>query len=175
MLYGTFWYQYKPESTYTTKIPLWSTYFFSKSNYRENTSKYIYLGSLIYILVLLPTSIIFLGFLKIISSIPFNYKNLSEAHFNKITYELSSLLLLIIYLFLTICAGYKFDAWSCFQSRLFFPAFSSIILLFNSGFDWIIKRYNKIQNIILITLICLFILFIGYFGVEIGYIIVKYI
>lgn len=152
MLYGTFWYQHIPESNFT-----------------GNQTIYKYLGSCIYIFALLPTLLFFIGFLKILFSIKslFNNKNLDSPAFNKAVYGLISLFLLLSSLLLVIIAGVKYNTWGCFQSRLLFASFFSIIILFNSGLDYIEKRCAIAKRAVYLWLRCLYSLFIVYFGIEI--------
>ena len=154
LLYGTFWYQY-----------------FRESNFKGNRTKSKYLGSCIYLLALLPTSLFFIGFFRILFSIKYifhyKYKELDEQNFNKIIYEASSLLLLLMNLALVIIAGIKYDVFSCYQARLLFPSFFAIIILFNSGLDFLEKRMQVFKKKAYLLLRCLFLLFILYFCIEI--------
>ncbi len=153
MLYGTFWYQHIPESNFT-----------------GNGTIYRYLGSVIYIFALLPTLLFFIGFFKILFSIKglFNDRDLNNPAFNKSVYELISLFLLLSNLLLVIIAGAKYNTWGCFQSRLLFASFFSVIILFNSGLDYIEKGRAIIKRSVYLWLSCLYFLFIVYFGIEIG-------
>jgi 4-amino-4-deoxy-L-arabinose transferase-like glycosyltransferase len=152
MLYGTFWYQ-----------------FISESNFKGNMTKFRYLGSLIYILALLPTLLFFIGFSRILFSIKsaLSRKKPDEPEFNKITYEAISLLLLFSNSLMTIYLGGKYDIWSLFQSRYLFPSFFSIIILFNSGLDYTGRRWAIAQKVVYPLLSCLYWAFILYFSVEI--------
>jgi len=153
LLYGTFWYQYIPES-----------------NFEGNMTVFKYLGSCIYVLALVPTLIFFIGSFKILFSIKnlFRHKISEELLFNNTIYEAISLFLLLSSLLMIIILGVKQDLWSWFQSRYMFPCFFSVIILFNSGLKYINRKNKMIQNIATYSMVCLFFLFITYFVIEIG-------
>lgn len=175
MLYGTFWYQYIPESIYNTKIPLWSTFFFDTSSFQGNPSKYTYVGSLIYVFALIPTFLFMVGFFRIVLLILNYIKKSSENNFNKIIYSSTCVLLFLANLALIVYAGIKYDVWSCFQSRLLFPSLFVFLLLFDDGLDYILKYFKKAQIWIYGSLTCLTLLFSAYFSLEIGNIVLKYL
>jgi hypothetical protein len=174
MLYGSLWYQYVPDAIHNTSIPLWSTYFFNKTDLKGNGSQFTFLGSLIYALALVPTLLFALGLIKILLAFLYNYKRLGEKHFKKITFQATSFFLFFINLLLVIYAGIKYDVWSCFQSRLFLPSFFAIILFYAEGLDCIMEKGALLRNGILLSSVFLLLLFVGYFSMEIGYIIFKY-
>lgn len=91
---------------------------------------------------------------------------LNKQYMRRIIFEVSSVLLLLMNILLVVIAGLKYDVWSCFQSRLLFPSFFAIILLFNSGLNSIEKRSVFTQKIVYRLLTCLFSLFILYFLIE---------
>ena len=171
MLYGTFWYQYIPESIYNTKIPLWSSYFFDTSSFQGNSTKYTFVGSLIYCFALIPTFLFMVGFFKILF-LPFA-KNPLEKDFIRSTYASTSALLFLANVALIVYAGIKYDVWSCFQSRLVFPSLFAFVLFFDDGLNYLLTRFKKAQNSIYGSLTCLIILFLSYFVVEIGHIVLK--
>ena len=152
MLYGTFWYQY-----------------IQQLNFFGNTTKSEYLGKYIYILAILPTLLFFIGVFRILFSIrsTFICEKLYES-FNASFYESVSLFLLLSNLILVIITGIKYDVWSCFQSRYLFPSFFSIIILFNSGLDYLRGRHAIVQEVVYALLRCLFLLFILYFIIEVA-------
>jgi len=155
LLYGTFWYQYIPES-----------------NFKGNRSPLKYLGSFIYIVAVVPTLIFFVGFLRVIYSGHklLSYRRLSKIYFNKLLYEIILVGLLMMNILMVVSVGVKYDVTSVFQSRSFFPSFGGIIIIFSSGLN-LLKRYKKIKPLIFGSLNCLFILFLVYFITEIGYLI----
>ena len=83
-------------------------------------------------------------------------------------------LLLLANLALIVYAGIKYDVWSCFQSRLLFPSLFAFALFFDDGLTYVLNRFKKAQNWIYGSLICLITLFLAYFVVEIGNIVLKY-
>jgi 4-amino-4-deoxy-L-arabinose transferase-like glycosyltransferase len=154
MLYGSFWYQYIEES-----------------NFKLAKTDYKYLGSWIYILALLPTLLFFIGFLKVLYSSKdvFGHKKTDWLQLNKSTYEAISLFLLLSSLLIIVFLGAKYDVWSAFQSRYLFPCFFAIIILFNSGLGYTRRKCAIAQKIVYSLLNSLYLLFILYFSIEIGY------
>jgi hypothetical protein len=174
MLYGTFWYQYIPESIYNTKIPLWSTYFFDPTSFQGNSSKYTFVGSLIYFFALIPTFFFIVGFFRT-SLLTLNFfKNPPEKDFVRSMYTFTCALSLLANLTLIVYAGIKYDVWSCFQSRLLFPSLFPFVLFFDDGLHYSHNHLNKAKNWIYGSLSCLIALFLLYFVVEIGNIVLKY-
>lgn len=152
MLYGSLWYQYIPES-----------------NFKGNLTKFKYLGSLIYIFALIISLLFIIGFFKIflIGKSIFYFKKLSSYHFNKIIYQISLLLIFLTTLIMIIFIGKKYDVWSCFQSRLLYSSYFSLILFLNQGIKYIQNKESYVKKFVYLSLICLFTCFIIYFGSEI--------
>ncbi|MEI7998075.1 MAG: hypothetical protein WCH62_01035 [Candidatus Omnitrophota bacterium] len=152
LLYGTFWYQYIPESNFTM-----------------NMTGYKYLGSCIYLMALLPTILFTAGFFRILFSFRnvFGYNNSDRLRFNETLYQISSLGLFAVVLSGVFYLGIKYDVWSFFQSRYLFTTFFFIIILFNSGINYLEERWKGAGKIIFPWLNCLYFLFILYFAVEI--------
>jgi hypothetical protein len=152
MLYGSFWYQYLPES-----------------NFKANLTPAGYLGSVIYLFALLPTLLLLIGFLKIVYSL----KKLSiiwaqdKTFHGTVFYEAVSLFLLLSNLFVIIFLAFKYDVYSVFQGRFLFPSFFSFIILLNAGLSYVQENHPAWQKIIYPLLSCLYLLFILYFGIEI--------
>jgi 4-amino-4-deoxy-L-arabinose transferase-like glycosyltransferase len=160
LLYGTFWYQYIFES-----------------NFKANTTVFKNLGSYIYTLALLPTLLFLTGFLRILFSIrsAVSRKEPNALLLNNTTYEVISLFLLLSNSLVIIFIGVRYDIWSAFQSRYLFPSLFSIIILFNSGLDYVRRRYSNAEKVVYPLLNCLYFLFILYFIIEIAHRFVGYI
>ncbi|MBM3233823.1 glycosyltransferase family 39 protein [Candidatus Pacearchaeota archaeon] len=133
MLYGTFWYQYIKDSNFNGKSAIFS-----------------WLGSLIYILAIIPTIIMIIGFFRI------------ARNPSKNIFETLCLLLFLTNLFFIFYAGIKYDDWAFFQSRYLFQSFFSILIFLNSGINFI--KNSKIRKLVYISLCSLFFLFVIYFA-----------
>lgn len=146
MLYGSFWYQYIPES-----------------NLMGNKTGFRYLGSAIYFLALVPTVVLFLGLYAFFARMMavLGGQKLDE----KIIQGLFSLFAFLATLGLVVYIGVRTDVWSCFQARLAFPAFWGIIVLFSSGLEKI-ERRPRLASVVYFMLNFLFILFVLYFVCE---------
>jgi 4-amino-4-deoxy-L-arabinose transferase-like glycosyltransferase len=153
MLYGSFWYQFVPESDFTM-----------------NKTVFKYLGSYIYIFALLPTLLFLIGSLRILFCVKsvVGGKISNGPPFNKATYEVFSLFLLLSSLVVPFYLGARFDVCSAFQGRYLFPSFFSIVVIFNSGLDYLRKRYAIAQKVVYLLLGCLYLLFLLYFAIEIA-------
>jgi hypothetical protein len=121
MMYGTFWYQYLYES-----------------NLMGNKTGFRYLGSLIYLLALVPTLVMFLGAYDAGAKLRAVIRRRKLE--TRTIQELWSVLTVLAAFGLVVYLGIRIDIWSCFQSRLFFPAFWGVIVLFSSGLARIERR-----------------------------------
>jgi 4-amino-4-deoxy-L-arabinose transferase-like glycosyltransferase len=74
---------------------------------------------------------------------------------------------------IVLAAGVKYDAWSCFQSRLLFPSFAAIAFAFAWGLEWSERFGTVVARVIDATSIALYAAFLVYFGIEITFVIVK--
>jgi len=158
MLYGTMWYQYLPVS-----------------NFRGNVTRLKYLGSAIYLLALLPMLLFAVGLFRILFSFPalLHYKALDGRCFNRLAYEAAAIALLFLCFLVVIGGAVKYDIWSFLQSKYFFVAFFSFIVLLNSGLEYVNKKDKRIQGLVYCTLCCLFVLFVVYFLAEILFLFVH--
>jgi 4-amino-4-deoxy-L-arabinose transferase-like glycosyltransferase len=152
MFYGTFWYQYIPES-----------------NFKGNLSWFRMIGSLIYMFAAIPTSTAVIGLFSILVSYKklLHIRQLTQEEFKNIVFQYTSSLLFIMNLSLIVYAGMKYDVWSIFQARLFFPSILGIIVCLNSGI-MLLERFEKLKRCIKYSLLLLVSLFIMYFFVEIA-------
>lgn len=74
---------------------------------------------------------------------------------------------------LVIAAGVKYDAWSCFQSRLLFPSFAAIAFGYAWGIEWIGRKWPASTRFVDVTSIALYAAFLTYFGIEISSVVMK--
>ena len=153
MMYGTFWYQYLYES-----------------NLMGNKTGFRTLGSLIYLLALVPTLLMFLGACDACARLKaaFSGRKLEDRTLQNVF----SVLAFATALSLVISLGIRIDIWSCFQSRLFFPAFWGVVVLFASGLARV-ERRPKIAGVVYPLLNVLFVCFVLYFLIELGIILLT--
>jgi hypothetical protein len=74
---------------------------------------------------------------------------------------------------IVMAAGVKYDAWSCFQSRLLFPSFATIALGYAWGIEASRRKWPATTRFVDMSSVALFAAFLTYFGIEITYVIVK--
>ena len=55
---------------------------------------------------------------------------------DRLVYEGSLLLTLLLNFFLILAVGWRYDVWSVFQGRLLFPSYFVLLLAFSAGMDW---------------------------------------
>ncbi len=154
MLYATFWHSFIPESTY-----------------RSSLTPFGIVGSLIYFMAIFPTLLIAIGAAGMMRSSAAIGRLAPEADptgglRKKRIFELTALLLLMFNIGLILAAGWKYDVWSVFQSRLFFPSYFAILLMFGRGLDWAMRR-AALDRLARAMLAILFALFAAYFAIEI--------
>lgn len=153
LLYGTLWYQYIHES-----------------NLEGNLTRFRYLGSILYILALVPTLLIFSGGIRFLKDA---FVSLRKKEWNdEIILKAFSILIIISTLAMIIFIGIKTDVWSCFQARIAFPAIWGMIVLFASGLEVIETRKNIFAAVTLFLRL-LFAGFILYFSIEFFILILK--
>lgn len=131
-----------------------------------------YLRSCVYILGLFPTLLFFIGFLRILFSIKgiFMRAGPNDPELNRKTYEVISLFLLFASLMVIVCLGVKYDVWSAFHSRLLMPSLFSIVIFFNSGLDYVEKKWGRIAGrVVSLLLICLYLSFALYFTIKVAH------
>ena len=118
LLYATFWYQYV-----------------SENNFSGNRTGYAWVGSLIYIVALVPTGLMVVGGHRglVAARMLLRVRTLGDGEYRQALWEASCLLLLLTHFSLVILLGVKYDVWSCFQSRLVFAAFVPFLVLMGSG------------------------------------------
>jgi hypothetical protein len=158
LLYGTFWYQMIPES-----------------NFRGASHKpYSYLGSVIYLVALIPLVAFLIGTAKCLGGLPSFIRNYDKANAGSrgklLTYVTSALLLLsVALLFLALV---KYHVWTVMQGRYLFPCLPGILALFAVG----VERLERIKYGAIVlkwSMTLLILAFCLYLSSEIGYLIVH--
>jgi len=154
LFYGTFWYQYIHES-----------------NFSGNRTRWRYLGSLIYLAAIIPTVVLFTDLVCVISrvsgalTVPGNRAGRTPT---RTLFETFCVLVIALNLVLVIAAGIRFDVWSCFQSRLLFASFFSVLVLLNAGLEFTARKGAGYFRLASSSFAVLFVLFLAYFVSEIG-------
>jgi len=74
---------------------------------------------------------------------------------------------------IVLAAGVKFDAWSCFQSRLLFPSFASLAFGLAWGVGWIETALPKLGRVAEYACFALYVTFLAYFGFEGIHVVMK--
>ncbi len=151
LLYATFWYQYV-----------------SENNFSGNKSGYGWVGSLIYIVALVPTGLMLVGGWRALAGARSLLRagTLADPGYRQALWEASCLLLLVTHFSLVILLGVKYDVWSCFQSRLVFGAFVPFLVLMGSGLAQF--EHREWGAVLYWPLRILAGLFVLYFAIEVA-------
>lgn len=154
LLYSTFWYKFAD----------------LENDFDMGTkTRFRYIGSLIYLVGIIPTLIIFIGlvlFTRQTLQFLSRLRSLTEAEFKENSEKSTWLGLLIMSVSLMLIAGFKYDAWSCFQGRLFLQSFFSILAMLYTGLTYLQTRSAFLFKIGLYGTIGLAFLYSIYFGFE---------
>ncbi len=126
LLYGTFWYKY---------VDVENNFFGCLTGWRR-------IGSAIYLLAI-PTTLaglvgLLLALVRGIAGLRSAFRGAPDTGNSdsaESDFLLSAMVALLLSVALVVTAGVMFDAWSCFQSRLFFAAFFAVLLAVGIGFD----------------------------------------
>jgi hypothetical protein len=76
---------------------------------------------------------------------------------------------------LVIAAGVKYDAWSCFQSRLLFPSFAAIAFGFAWGIERTERRWPRMARVLDVSCLALYAMFLTYFAFEISFVVLEHL
>lgn len=155
IMYATFWYKFADlENDFDLGVK----------------TRFKYIGSLIYLVAIIPSVLIFIGFFVLIGS-AFRFLTYfkSAVHFKENIERLNWLGLFVMSFALVIAAGYKYDAWSCFHGRLFSQAFFSILVMLYIGLFYLESRNRLLFKVGIFGTIALAFLYTIYFSVEILY------
>jgi hypothetical protein len=143
VLYGTFWYQYIPESNFIL----------------NRTRPSMYIGSAIYIAALLPTLVFIAGWGRSLKPTKLDGAPLARA--------LCSWLILFTGL-LFLPAELKHHIWSQAQGRYLFPVIAGGAAIFGPGVD-MAERSPVLRRLLPVCMGLLVVLFFVYFGSECWY------
>jgi 4-amino-4-deoxy-L-arabinose transferase-like glycosyltransferase len=132
-------------------------------------TRFKYIGSLIYLVALIPTLLIFLGLgVLLVQATRFFSKlsSISATNFKENIQKVTWLGLFLVSVTLVLVAGYKYDAWSCFHGRLFLQAFFSLMVMLYIGLSYLQSRSKVLFQIGIWGTVGLAFLYSIYFGVE---------
>lgn len=154
IFYATFWYKFCE--------PLNGFELGSRTSFK-------YIGSVIYVIGLIPSVLILLGaFLKSVSVFKFigKLKSTEKASFEKGLEEAAWLSILLLSILLVIIAGAKYNVWVCFQSRLFLQAFFPIIWILYAGLNFIRAKSSLLFNLSILSMLSISVLYFIYYLTE---------
>jgi 4-amino-4-deoxy-L-arabinose transferase-like glycosyltransferase len=154
LLYGTFWYQHIPESNFAG----------------DRRAPFNYLGSVIYLLALVPSVLCAIGTIVLLKAVPRLLRSggFEEAADRQTLMCAAALFILFGNLLLIFTAAFKYHVWSILQGRLLFPSFLGLLVAYGAGFaaseqsGWGAKFLNGATW-------ALAALFLLYFASEYGY------
>jgi hypothetical protein len=151
VLYGTFWYPHIVESNFAVPRPSFN-----------------YLGSVIYVLALLPTAIFFIGLFLLLKALPSFF-----ARFDLLRKEDQHLLVSFVSVFclfgnlaLLVVVTLKYHVWSVTTGRLLFPSFCGLLVPFGVGTRAVTQR-KAADAALKLVMMALALCFGLYFAAEI--------
>jgi 4-amino-4-deoxy-L-arabinose transferase-like glycosyltransferase len=148
-LYGSFWYSFMPECGFLT-----------------NLTRLRILGSLIYLIALVPTLLIVVSTVAGVRAMrAMTLLGVTRAP-NESLFFVYALLILAATLLLVTLAAWKYDLWSMFQGRLLFPAYVSFVVLLHEGLRWV-TRWRIVWFGVRGALVALYLCFFVYLAAEI--------
>lgn len=154
IMYASFWYKFADlENDFNLGV---------KTRFR-------YVGSLIYLVALIPTFLMLLGIgILMIQTIRFimRLSSLPTAEFKENIEKTTWLGLLLMSVALVLTAGFKYDAWSCFHGRLFLQSFFSLLITLYTGLSYLQSRSKLLFTVSIYSIISLAFLYSIYFSIE---------
>jgi len=152
VLYGSLWYQFIPESNFT-----------------GNLTGFRVLGSVIYLVAVIPTAIAILGCMSLGLSARrlIHLRPCSQAAWTQHVFPAAAALCVLMNLALLVWAGLKYEDWSIFQARLLFPSILGMLVCFTAGLR-LLERALRLTRGVHAALHLLIVLFLLYFVVEIA-------
>jgi hypothetical protein len=144
LMYGTFWYPHIPASSYRGGVHGWW-----------------WIGSVMYVVAVLPTIAFLIGLVRIL--FPAGKRSAIEG------LDLSILRIFAVLLLanaaVVLGAGWKYDLWSCFQSRLCFASMPAALLLGGVGIE-MAGRLPAVRQAMLVSAVLCAAVGLGYFATE---------
>lgn len=161
MLYASYWYQFIPDSTF-----------------RSNTKPGLnVLGSIIYLCAILPTMMMVVGLGAIVKRSGHWLRPGRMARWTATDAEygltLLAVFMLLMNLALLFAAGWRYDVYSIFNSRLAFPAYFGFIVCLAAGIDSTARHWPRLQGFGIAMLRILHGVFLVYIALDLAIAIVK--
>jgi 4-amino-4-deoxy-L-arabinose transferase-like glycosyltransferase len=155
MLYGSFWYQFVPES-----------------NLAGNLSRLRVLAGPIYVLGLVPTALLALGLLRALASAVALLRGriVGDSEWRRALFEVLPVALFGANLALVVGVGIQYDVWSVYQSRLVFPSLFGALVAIHLGLE-VVERHRWTARATYAALAALLVLFLAYFFAEASYVV----
>lgn len=154
LLYGTFWYKH---------------FYFENNLGFGNVTKFRFIGSLCYILAIIPTLLLFWGMLdatKKTVTLGIHYKRLLDTSNWAAIQQCFFLFLLLLGVATMLTGMAKYNDFSFFHSRLLAHLFYPITMLLASGLTQCKHKYPMILKGILVNIVLLAFCSVVYYSVE---------
>lgn len=152
LLYGSFWFKYIPEGRILVLGPSWR-----------------WIGGLIVLAAALPTALLLSGcWVQVRSGWSALRGNLTGNEQRRAVAGLFALGLLAGNLGIVLVAGVRYDAWSCFMSRLLMPSAAAAALALATGYEHWRISWPRGRNLAELSLWLLWALYLSYYLAELG-------
>jgi hypothetical protein len=153
LLYGTFWYQHIPESSFLG----------------SSSDPFYYLGSVIYVLALAPSLVFFFGLFQLVKRLPrlVTAADLSRREDQRLLVGFVAVLFLFGNLALIVAVALKYHVWTLMQGRLLFPSFCGLLIPFGVGVSALSDK-GSASAVLKAAMVALVACFCFYFASEIS-------
>jgi 4-amino-4-deoxy-L-arabinose transferase-like glycosyltransferase len=154
MLYGSFWYQFFPDSTF-----------------RSNTKRGLnVIGSVIYLCAVVPTAVMLIGLVVILwrSAAWMRSGRAWRLDDAEGALRLLAVLMLLMNTALILRVGWTHDVYSVFNSRLLFPAYLGFVVCLAVGIGAVADRWSRLHRTNAVMLRALHGLFVIYVALDIA-------
>ena len=155
LLYGTFWYSYIPESNFNaTRAPPLDAF-----------------PRAIYLFGLVPTLLMLLGgimWARRCLALPAALRRTDDRTFELGLGELAAILLLLLHVAVVVRWGIHHDAYSFFQSRLFFPSFFGFALTLGWGLEAAGRGRPRLGRALDVALLACYAVLVVYLAIEVA-------
>lgn len=154
LLYGTFWYKH---------------FYFENNLGFGNVTKFRFIGSICYMLAIIPTLLLFWGMFTAAQktvALGIHYKRLFDTSNWATIQECFFLLLLVLGVATMLTGMAKYNDFSFFHSRLLAHLFYPITMLLASGLTQFKRRFPMLFSSVIINLALLAFCTVVYFSVE---------
>src|SRR5262249_13817120 len=141
-----------------------------ESNFTGNLySPFKYLGSVIYLVAVIPTLIFVLGFCALVIRVPkfLLQFDLERDETRRLLWQYVMMSVLIANFVLLVGLVFKYHVWSIMQSRLLFPSIVGGLVAFANGIT-ITNGFRPLGSILKSAMLMLMALFFLYFSSEVG-------